>query len=169
MIVFILALSTSSFQVKAESYIDVPGGSREVVLVLDSSGSMRNTPISVMKKSAIKFCESMIDAEGSNKIAIVSYSTNVNKTLDFTSDMDAIKNFINSMFASGGTNIADGLKKAKSLLDDSSVNGKKNIVLLTDGLPENGSTSNSGRYDRVGPSYSCKYGKIIYMITIKRI
>ena len=162
MIVFILALSTSSFQVKAESYIDVPGGSREVVLVLDSSGSMRNTPISVMKKSAIKFCESMIDAEGSNKIAIVSYSTNVNKTLDFTSDMDAIKNFINSMFASGGTNIADGLKKAKSLLDDSSVNGKKNIVLLTDGLPENGSTSNSGRYDRVGPSYSCKYGNYLY-------
>ncbi len=30
MIVFVLALSTSSFQVNAESYIDVPGGSREV-------------------------------------------------------------------------------------------------------------------------------------------
>lgn len=168
MIVFILALSTSSFQVKAESYIDVPGGSREVVLVLDSSGSMRNTPISVMKKSAIKFCESMIDAEGSNKIAIVSYSTNVNKTLDFTSDMDAIKNFINSMFASGGTNIADGLKKAKSLLDDSSVNGKKILYCLQTVYQK--MVQPLILEDMIVLDHHTAVNmEIIYMITIKRI
>lgn len=162
---FILTLafvfSSMNIQVSAESF-DVPGGRREVVLVLDSSGSMYNTPIVTMKKAAIKFCENMLDAEGYNKIAIVSYSSSVNKTLQFTSDIDDIKSFVNSMYASGGTNIADGLERAKYLLDNSNTVGKKNIILLTDGLPENGYTSNSGRYDSMGPSYSSKYGNYLY-------
>lgn len=162
MMAFVFVLSSMNIQANAVHYIGVPGGSREVVLVLDSSGSMSNTPMSTMKKAAIKFCESMLDAEGSNMIAIVSYSSSVIKTLEFTSDIDDIKNFINSMSASGGTNIADGLKKAKFLLDDSLTIGKKSIVLLTDGLPENGQTSNSGRYDHVGPSYSYKCGNYLY-------
>lgn len=161
MMALAFVLSSMNIQVNAESF-DVPGGSREVVLVLDSSGSMSSTPIVTMKKAAIKFCESMLDAEGSNKIAIVSYSSSVNKTLQFTSDIDDIKSFVNSMYASGGTNIAEGLKKAKYLLDDSKTVGKKNIVLLTDGVPESGSTSNSGRYDSMGPSYSSKYGNYLY-------
>ncbi len=103
-------LSSINIQANAESF-NVPGGSREVVLVLDSSGSMNNTPIVTMKKAAIKFCENMLDAEGSNKIAIVSYSSSVNKTLQFTSNINDIKSFVYSMDASGGTNIADGLKK----------------------------------------------------------
>lgn len=161
MMVFVFVFSSMNIQINAQS-IGVPGGSREVVLVLDSSGSMYNTPITAMKKAAVKFCENMLDAEGSNKIAIVSYGTSVNKTLHFTSDINDIKTFVNSMSASGGTNISDGLKKAKTLLDDSNTVGKKNIVLLTDGLPENGSTSDSGRYDCMGPSYSYKYGNYLY-------
>lgn len=130
---FILTLafvfSSMNIQVSAESF-DVPGGSREVVLVLDSSGSMYNTPIVTMKKAAIKFCENMLDAEGYNKIAIVSYSSSVNKTLQFTSDIDDIKSFVNSMYASGGTNIADGLERAKYLLDNSNTVGKKILYYL---------------------------------------
>lgn len=159
---FIVILSSVSISVNAEETIGPTGGSREVVLVLDSSGSMRNTPITAMKTSAIKFCENLMNAEGSNKVAIVVYSTNVNKTLDFTTDIEEIKKFINSMTASGGTNMYAGFEKAKSLLDASKGNSIKNIVMLTDGLPENGPSTAMGRYNGIGPSSSYMYGNYVY-------
>ena len=46
-----------------ESTIISSGETRDIVLVLDASGSMRNTPLVKMKEAAIKFCESMLNAE----------------------------------------------------------------------------------------------------------
>ena len=152
----------------AQSVIQNPNGNREVVLVLDSSGSMRNKPIIAMKKAAIKFCEKMIDTQGTNEIAIVSYNASVNKVLEFTSDIDDIRAFVNSMTANGGTNIADSLDKARCLLDDKK-STERNIVLLTDGIPENGPISNSGRYDDIGPSYSYHYGNFVYDYCVENI
>ena len=44
---------------------------RYSVLILDTSGSMVGTPMEKQKEAAVKFCEAVLKAKGTNKVAIV--------------------------------------------------------------------------------------------------
>ncbi|MBR6515015.1 MAG: S-layer homology domain-containing protein [Clostridia bacterium] len=126
---------------------------RDTVLVLDNSVSMAGTPMNVLKSSAIKFCESVLSADGTNRVSVVIYDTDITDYCNFTSSLTLLKSTINSMDAEGSwTNINAGLKKADVLLQRSSAN-IKNIVVMTDGVPTAGSHTSTGRY-----SYSDYYG-----------
>ena len=120
---------------------------RWTVLVLDHSGSMRNDPIEQLKKAASKFCDEVERDSNINDVAIVGFSTTpdtlgrnpVGDNAVFTTDMNVAKQQINNLRADGMTDMAAALQEAKRLLDGvSSANMKdvKNIVLLSDGLPE---------------------------------
>ena len=120
---------------------------RWTVLVLDHSGSMRNDPIEQLKKAASTFCDEVERDSNINHVAIVGFSTTpdtlgrnpVGDNAVFTADMNVAKQQINNLRADGMTDMAAALQEAKRLLDGvSSANMKdvKNIVLLSDGLPE---------------------------------
>lgn len=119
---------------------------RDTVLVLDNSVSMQGTAMNVLKSAAIKFCESVLSADGTNRVSVVTYDTNITDYCDFTNDITVLMNTINSMDAEGSwTNINAGLEKADDLLQNSSAN-IKNIVVMTDGVPTAGKHTNTGRY-----------------------
>ena len=44
-------------------FSDAEESLRDTVIVLDCSGSMRGTPLAVMKQTAVKFCEQLISAK----------------------------------------------------------------------------------------------------------
>lgn len=119
---------------------------RDTVLILDDSGSMEGEPMNKLIDSAEKFCESVLGASGTNRVAIITYSTGAELKCDFTNNMSALQTAINDMDEYGMTNIYDALSIANDLLSKSSAN-VKNIVLMSDGLPNEGSTVDSGRYD----------------------
>lgn len=122
---------------------------RYTVLILDASGSMSGTPTSVQKQAAIKFCESLASDNGTNYIALVKINTSSSLVKDFTTDITALETYINSLPASGGTNINQSLTIADNLLSsiDKTQNSIiKNIVLCSDGLPESGNYSYTGPY-----------------------
>ena len=114
------------------------------MLALDVSGSMSGEPLEAEKQAALKFCESLFAADGENYAALVTYSSSASIAVSFTDDYELLKTKINSLSANGGTNITDALSKADGMLDG--VEGIRNIVLLSDGLPESGSTSSTGPY-----------------------
>lgn len=124
--------------------------SRYSVLVLDRSGSMSGTPMTVMKQAAIKFCESVLKADGKNYVAVVSYADRASTDMDFTDDLSKLTQKINAMRAYGNTNTTAGLEYADTALSqiEDSYDVVKNIVLLSDGLPCIGKTQNSGPYSR---------------------
>jgi Mg-chelatase subunit ChlD len=73
-----------------------------------------------------------------NYIKITKYSDLINE-LDINSNYnynktDLVKEYIDNLYAEGGTNIGDGLRKAYYLLNDNNGHDKY-IVLMTDGLP----------------------------------
>ena len=122
---------------------------RYTVLILDTSGSMSGTPATVQKQAAIKFCESITKADGTNYVAIVKLNSTSSVGCEFTTDLATLEAYINSIPASGGTNINQALQVAESLIDGISEeypDAIKNIVLCSDGLPESGSTSSDGPY-----------------------
>jgi surface antigen len=134
---------------------------RDTVLVLDASGSMRGTPVTVLKEAAKVFCSEVLDTnEGwENRIAIVVYSSDVEETLDFTSDLNSLNNTIDLIWAGGGTNISGAVDSASLLLSFSDAD-TKNIILMTDGLPEHGEWMESGRYSSADSKW---YGNANYV------
>lgn len=121
---------------------------RYTVLVLDASGSMSGTPMNTMKSAAIKFCEQVLKASGENYVAVVSYATSGYTRYDFSNDLNSLTNSIKGISATGVTNTNDGLVIADKLLSKipSEQGTIKNILLLSDGLPNTGQYETSGRY-----------------------
>ena len=120
---------------------------RYTVLALDTSGSMSGSPMTAAKAAAIKFCESIINANGTNYVALITLNSSSSIINNFTDDINTIKSKINNLYASGGTNVNDALEVSNSILSSlSGDNVVKNIVILSDGLPESGKTSYNGPY-----------------------
>jgi hypothetical protein len=120
---------------------------RYTVLVLDVSGSMYGTPLQVLKTAANKFCEIVLQASGQNYVAIVTYSDSAATIINFSSNLTTLQNSINNIISSGNTNTTSGLQLADSLLSAiaDAPYTIKNLLLLSDGMPNTGAIS-SGPY-----------------------
>ena len=130
---------------------------KEIVLVLDVSGSMKeevnslcdmdrfkycvehkkignhkSTKIFELKKAANNFIDKMKDVPNL-KIGIVTYSKeaeikrDTKKALIPASNVDGLKKIINGLNADGGTNTGEGLRKATYLLNSNTENDKSAI------------------------------------------
>lgn len=119
---------------------------RDTVLILDDSGSMVGEPMMHLIDSAEKFCESVLNASGTNRVAIVTYNSDAYLKCNFTDNIADLQIAITDMDEYGMTNIYDALSIANDLLSNSTAS-VKNIVLMSDGLPTEGVTSSTGKYD----------------------
>ncbi|GKX64846.1 vWA domain-containing protein [Inconstantimicrobium mannanitabidum] len=141
--------------------IDIP--KKEIVLVLDVSGSMQdNSKLYNLKLAAKKFIDKMKN-QVNLKIGIVAYSSlatinpdgyngTINtKSIDQyythevpnynsigTNLLDASDNrlydMVDGLVAQGGTNIGEGLRKAAYMLKQGDSTANKSLILMTDGM-----------------------------------
>jgi len=105
---------------------------RDIVLVLDNSGSMFGTPIQETKKASKKFIETVLKEDAS--IGVVKYDSEAYMLSNFSMNEEYLNNTIDAMYAGGNTNILSGLTLADEMLEQSNAK-KKIIVLMSDGLP----------------------------------
>lgn len=108
---------------------------RSVVLALDRSGSMSGTPISETKEAAHLFVTSVLEQNAVT--SVVAYSDVANVTCNFTASESVLGSAIDGINANGRTNIHDALSAAENLLDGEK-SEQKIIVLMTDGMPNDG-------------------------------
>lgn len=108
---------------------------REIVLVLDVSGSMEGTPISETKKAATNFIRTILQEDAG--IGIVTYDESASIKNNFSMDENRLKDTVSSLKEGGGTNIEAGLSMAYQMLQKSDAR-KKIVVLMSDGIPNNG-------------------------------
>lgn len=120
---------------QAQEPIRTTSDERDIVLVLDTSGSMSGTPIEETKKAATKFVNTILEEDAS--IGIVTYEDSANQLSDFSIDKGYLTGKVENISDGGGTNIESGLAEAKSMLDSSNAK-KKIIVLMSDGEPNEG-------------------------------
>lgn len=120
---------------------------KEIVLVLDTSGSMKGSKLTKLKEAANNFIDKM-SKEKNLKIGIVTYKkeASINKAkinnkeiaLIPSNNINDLKKIINGLSASDGTNTGEGLRKAAYLLNTDKENNKdanKTIILMSDGMP----------------------------------
>ena len=114
---------------------------REVILVIDRSGSMRDQKLSQAKEAALQVIAGLKEGEAFN---VIVYSNTVElfspkPVLKDGQTLIAARRYIEGITATGGTNLHDALKTA---LEQAPTQGMLPIVLfLTDGLPTVGQTS----------------------------
>ena len=119
---------------------------REIVLVLDASGSMdegisgsSKNKIETLKDAAENFIDSLLTEEnaGKIKIGIVWYSdkdnTNKSEVCGLNDNATTLKNCVSGKTAKGGTNVQLGISMAKDLF--TKADNEKNLIVLSDGVP----------------------------------
>ena len=121
----------------------------DVVLVVDTSGSMAGNRIDTVKRAANGLINTLLTAENEKldasqqiRVSVVSFSTKVNSTSDFTASARTAHGAINSLSAwdngrqsSGGTNWEAALNEANDILASGRADANKYIVFLSDGAP----------------------------------
>ncbi|KAF8688078.1 hypothetical protein HU200_042445 [Digitaria exilis] len=124
--------------VKAPGMIDAgdaPRAPLDLVTVLDVSGSMSGEKLALLKQ-AMGF---VIDNLGPHdRLAVVAFSSGAHRVTRLLRMSDAGKGqartAVESLVASGGTNIAEGLRTAAKVLDERRHrNAVSSVILLSDG------------------------------------
>ena len=115
---------------------------RDIVLVLDTSGSMAGIKMDQAKK-ALKYCLSNLNPQ--DRFAVINFSTTVNRYRDnlesvSSEQIEHAKKWVDDLKAAGGTAIQDALDSALEFRskDDSRT---FQVVFFTDGEPTVGERS----------------------------
>ena len=115
------------------------GPGMDAVLVIDVSGSMKQSdPDCLCKKAALDFVEEL-SFSPSSSAALITFSDTLQKVIpltgldSFSEDNEIVKELNCLEYTSGDTDIGTALLKAASLLSDSNDTRSKSIFLLTDG------------------------------------
>ena len=112
-------------------------GVRDVVLVLDGSGSMAGDPINQTRKAAKKFIDTVLAQDAG--IGIVTYSDYADMKADFSMNGDYLKDTVDELWADSMTNTYAGLAEADRMLGEVEAD-KRIVVLMSDGLANEGRT-----------------------------
>lgn len=153
MVLLTSIICCTSFSSSAAKIVD-----SYTVLVLDTSGSMSGDPIVALQDVAKRFCASLLGADSVNEIAIVDFDTSCTY-IGFTGDYSILKSKIESLESGGNTNMYDALTTADSLLSNVAASATRNIVLLSDGVPQSGTKSDDGPYEK---GQYRKYANAVY-------
>ncbi len=101
----------------------------DVVLVIDTSGSMEGTPIADAKAAAKAFAGSL---EASDRVALINFAGAPGVASTFTSDARALDSAIDGLAAGGSTALYDAVVLAARSFG-SEADREKVVVLLSDG------------------------------------
>ena len=103
-----------------------------IVLVIDSSSSMRGRKLNEVKSAATSFVERQDLAQ--NKLGVVKFGSSVSRLASLTNNTQELKRAIANIEDSGSTPMAKGINLAVSELKSTVLN--PSILLFTDGQPD---------------------------------
>ena len=106
----------------------------DIILVIDTSGSMRdNSRLVKAKEAARNFINTLLPSE-TTRIGIVTFANDYTLQSGLTNRKEVLLSKVNRLFATGGTFTQSGIRQAQELLKNSGADNK-HIVLLSDGEP----------------------------------
>ncbi|MBQ2257565.1 MAG: leucine-rich repeat protein, partial [Lachnospiraceae bacterium] len=125
--------------------------SKDVVLVLDTSGSM-SSKMNTLKEAASRFVEAVGGTMYNTRISIVQYNSSASVLSEFSTDKDELLSKISMLRSSGGTEYARALNQADSVMQQSTARYRC-IVMFSDGEPNDSKDQIRSLAARLGQSY----------------
>ena len=110
--------------------------SKDIVFVLDVSGSMDGDKIAKVKKDVKEMAKAVL-SNPKNRVALISFESGAKKLSNFTSDIDEFIKMVDNLNAGGGTNYKAGLEEVDKILEGYKKENDRDIktLFLTDGYP----------------------------------
>jgi VWFA-related protein len=127
-----------------------------VVLVLDSSGSMRNN-MRFLQEAALTFVHKLEDVD---KALVVDFNSGVRGSAEFTDDVPRLEQFVEALQAWGGTSLYDAIHYGLNRIKDQP--GRKALIVFSDG---DDTTSSLGEKDVI--DYARAVEATVYSVGIR--
>jgi len=138
---------------------------RDVVLVIDRSGSMLDFNKLVDLKAAIVVFNSVLASSPVNeRVGLASYSTGATEDVELTEDLSIINSRVRSLRADGFTNISGGIDAGGNIMNRGRSRAfvERTMIVLTDGM------ENRGRRASLAAADQANDGVVIHAITFGR-
>lgn len=143
----------ASINIKLETIEKPRAEYTDVILVLDTSGSMVKDKIEQLQKDVNELINDTIPK--GNKISLITFNDTATIVNDFTDDASLLQESINNLTVSGETNYYQALIKVDDVL--STYNKESNrdcvVLFLTDGLPTTDTPNEVGEYKLLKEKY----------------
>jgi Mg-chelatase subunit ChlD len=123
---------------------------RDIMLVLDYSGSMRDfNKIGALKDAVAAFISVLQQSQSNDRVGFSVYSTEGHLATGLTFDLPQLLRDVRSRRADGWTNMGEGMEKGRiELTDNARLCTKKLMVVMTDGMANRPTTRNPFQYVR---------------------
>jgi len=105
----------------------------QILLIMDTSGSMANMPIEQAKKEVKKVCDDLKDTPC--RLGLIQFGAKVNVVHSLTNDFSKIQRVVDTLYAYNGTPMAEGINLA--LEEFRNIHGNRVAILISDGQPDN--------------------------------
>lgn len=124
-----------------------------ICFVLDCSGSMGGVPLKTVKQATHKLIDRLTERD---RISIITFDHKAKVLIENqpATDLDNIKQKIDSLKAGGGTCIDDGLKAGIAQLASGKDDRVSQLLLLTDGENEHGDNARAIKLADVAVGYN---------------
>jgi len=106
-------------------------------LLLDVSGSMCGDPLQELKSAVNKYLSILQETESQDMIGCITFSDSATLLFAPHTDYISMKNIINNLSCTGGTNMSSSLTLALENMKQQEFLYPKELILLSDGMPNN--------------------------------
>jgi VWFA-related protein len=140
-------LTTADFQVMIDgqsatlqSVENITGSNLPIsaVLVIDTSESMADVPLTAAKTAALAFLDNLAPGD---EVALINFGSTAQVAQGFTTDLDAVRTAINNLEVRGQTALYDAATTAAQVASEANT-PRRFVVFLTDGNEYGGLSTN---------------------------
>jgi len=134
---------------------------RDVVLVVDRSGSMAGSKIASLRSAIDIFVDTLNDTTVDEQVGLASYNDRAREDIQLTPDLALISSAMSAMPVGGWTSISRGMNAGQSIMNNSrdSKFVERTMIVMTDGQ------HNRGPEPRISAQRIANDGVTIHTIT----
>ena len=140
--------------IDVESIMKESSQAKDIIFVLDVSGSMSGDKLNQVKKDTTDLATAVL-RNPRNRAALITFDSIAERVSDFTSNKDEFLQKVNNLSVRGATNYKAGFEEARKLLEGYKKEEGKDLVLLflTDGFPNEETPNEVALYNELRQTY----------------